>query len=558
MLLLLTIAVTVVLTLKNLSNDNLQRLLGPISGVGDFCDIGKLKGYPYLYYTDLSSTSLSSIQKSGVCVKECPSLANNLNYQCNEPNCDNAIILQNLYPTTAALNSYCFPTDRDSMPFSFRQGYDTLIKMGQPGQQLINDFHLSRRAIWTTMAVAIVLNLIYIYLMANFTSVLALISLVLIEVCMVASVGGFVYLGFSQRNPGFYVGAGIMALFVLIFNCILCANWTNFKVAVAVIDATADFFVATKRLVILSLIFVVVTFTTIAYFGGSMLIQVSSNQIVTGYYGPGSREVIFSNNSKIGITFTAVVMLWTLLYLKEHTQFIVSYSASSYYFNSTKSNEGSADVMVGCKIASFKHCGSIALAGLLHTVVTILRVIVESFARQNSRGGNIVGAIIACVAVCLVRLLEDIVQYMNKVALAYMAITGESYCKSAWNGFLLNLKHLGKFYYAQMLGRYFMLIGFLAIMAINSGVFYLILKSSGVYYQMNSIAVSMIANVFMTMFITRLFLGMFDDAVLGMLMSLGVDTDIHGGECQHGPPGFHRKLEKIFHAEKTVGIHGYY
>jgi len=102
------------------------------------------------------------------------------------------------------------------------------------------------------------------------------------------------------------------------------------------------------------------------------------------------------------------------------------------------------------------------------------------------------------------------------------------------------------------------MIGFLAIMAINSGVFYLILKSSGVYYQMNSIAVSMIANLFMTTFITRLFLGMFDDAVLGMLMSLGVDTDIHGGECQHGPPGFHRKLEKIFHAEKTVGIHGYY
>ena len=53
-LLLLTIAVTVVLTLKNLSNDKLQRLLGPISGGNNFCDIGSLKGYPYLYYTDLS------------------------------------------------------------------------------------------------------------------------------------------------------------------------------------------------------------------------------------------------------------------------------------------------------------------------------------------------------------------------------------------------------------------------------------------------------------------------------------------------------------------------
>ena len=113
--------------------------------------------------------------------------------------------------------------------------------------------------------------------------------------------------------------------------------------------------------------------------------------------------VFWSIGSKICMTFTFLVMLWTLLYLKEHIQFIVSYSASSYYFNSTKSYEGSADVMVGCK-ASFKHCGSIALAGLLHTVITILRVIVESFARQSGRNGrNVVGAIIACLTNCLVR-----------------------------------------------------------------------------------------------------------------------------------------------------------
>lgn len=190
--------------------------------------------------------------------------------------------------------------------------------------------------------------------------------------------------------------------------------------------------------------------------------------------------------------------------------------------------------------------------------MTVIRVIVESSVRQNRRGGNVVGAILAILAMCLVRCLEDIVNYMNKVSLAYMAITGEPYCTSAWNGFLLNLKHLGKFYYAQMLGRYFMLIGYLAIMAINSGVFYLILKSTGVLMQMNSIAGVMVLQLLITLFITRLFLGLFDDGILGMLMSVGVDMDIHGVECQHGPPGFHRKLDKIFHAEKSVGIHGYY
>jgi drug/metabolite transporter (DMT)-like permease len=145
------------------------------------------------------------------------------------------------------------------------------------------------------------------------------------------------------------------------------------------------------------------------------------------------------------------------------------------------------------------------------------------------------------------------VQYMNKVSLAYMAITGEPYCKSAWNGFLLNLKHLGKFYYAQLLGRYFMMIGFLVISAINSTVFFILIYRSS----LKNVPVIMTTNLIMTLFITRLFLGMFDDGVLGMLMSVGVDTDIHRGECQHGAPGYHRGLEKIFHAEKSAGIHGY-
>jgi hypothetical protein len=134
------------------------------------------------------------------------------------------------------------------------------------------------------MAVAVVLNLLYIYLMAKYTSVFGMISLVLIEIGMVYFFGVFVYLAFTEgMNRGVYVFVAVITgLFVVIFNCVLCANWTNFKVAIAVIDATANFFVATKRLVIVSLIFAVFSMLTFAYFGSSLLIQYSGNTIEPG------------------------------------------------------------------------------------------------------------------------------------------------------------------------------------------------------------------------------------------------------------------------------------
>jgi len=53
--------------------------------------------------------------------------------------------------------------------------------------------------------------------------------------------------GKPQGNPGiFLVVVGI--LFALIFNIILYCKWKQIKIAIAVVDATADFFVATKRI----------------------------------------------------------------------------------------------------------------------------------------------------------------------------------------------------------------------------------------------------------------------------------------------------------------------
>lgn len=48
-----------------------------------------------------------------------------------------------------------------------------------------------------------------------------------------------------------------------------------------------------------------------------------------------------------------------------------------------------------------------------------------------------------------------------------MAVSGENFCNSSWNAFLLNVKHMTKFSFANLLAKIFILLGKVAITALN-------------------------------------------------------------------------------------------
>jgi len=70
--------------------------------------------------------------------------------------------------------------------------------------------------------------------------------------------------------------------------------------------------------------------------------------------------------------------------------------------------------------------GSIAFGSLVQAILTILREGLEGAADSDSSEGA--AGVVKCVAVCLLRCVEGIVDYVNKLALAQVAITGEPYC----------------------------------------------------------------------------------------------------------------------------------
>tara|TARA_B110000285_G_C15105150_1_gene607513 strand:+ start:1548 stop:2078 length:531 start_codon:yes stop_codon:yes gene_type:complete len=152
--------------------------------------------------------------------------------------------------------------------------------------------------------------------------------------------------------------------------------------------------------------------------------------------------------------------------------------------------------------------------------------------------------------------IEKIVDYINKAAYAYMAVSGDGFCTSAWNGFLLNMKHSLEFAWAKVLAELFILTGKLSLVAINCGTLYLVM-----HYVTDDFtgpeAVSsawgpIVVVALITFVAASVFLGLFSNTVLSLMTCLAIDVDLHG-EPKFGPPTFHDSLDN-FRVEKKNAI----
>lgn len=105
------------------------------------------------------------------------------------------------------------------------------------------------------MVIALVISLFYaifyLYLMAHCVNLLAYLAVILLHVIFIGGAGGMVYGAMKNGNSslGLYIGAGCMVLSVLFFDLMIYCYKTQFKMALAIIAAAADFATETKRLI---------------------------------------------------------------------------------------------------------------------------------------------------------------------------------------------------------------------------------------------------------------------------------------------------------------------
>jgi choline transporter-like protein 2/4/5 len=147
---------------------------------------------------------------------------------------------------------------------------------------------------------------------------------------------------------------------------------------------------------------------------------------------------------------------------------------------------------------------------------------------------------------CILRCIEKICDYLNTAAFAYMAISGDSFCSSAWSGFLLNVKHMLKFGFANMIAKIFTLLGKVGIVVGNLFSLYAIMKYiTKDTEEVSSLMGPMVIVGVVTFFTASIFLGLFDTAVMSLMTCLAVDLDVHDGTPAYGPQTFHDGVTKV-------------
>lgn len=317
------------------------------------------------------------------------------------------------------------------------------------------------------------------------------------------------------------------------------------------IDAAADFVAGTKRILLSPILHFFFTIIITVIWMGCMLCVASLDPIVVNPLIPQGRSVEWTKQTMYMALFMLFGWFWITAWIEYTSRFIAIVAAATYYFNNhrdAQDKEDGAEVCYGFKCAYVNHIGSIAFGAFIIALVRFIKFIFYQISKklEEQAGENpAVKCAVGC-AKCLLNCIEKICDYLNEAAFCYMAVTGDGFLESAWNGFLLNLKHGLEFAFANTIAKVFIFIGKLGIVATNCFTLFMLMKYvTKDMEEVKSIWPPMIIVAIVTYMAASLFLGLFDVAVMSLLTCLCVDIEqSEDGTPVYGPATFHDNYVK--------------
>ena len=163
---------------------------------------------------------------------------------------------------------------------------------------------------------------------------------------------------------------------------------------------------------------------------------------------------------------------WIISFLIACNECVVIVSAITWYFSDKTIEDddgipGDSDVKYGFIWSVRYHMGSLAFGSFILAIVWIIRIIFEYIGEKvaDATGGNGCTRCLLGYIRCCLDCFDRFVRYINRNAYIYMALSGESFCSSALNSFILILKNAAKFSFVEGIADFFM---FLAKVFISS------------------------------------------------------------------------------------------
>lgn len=194
---------------------------------------------------------------------------------------------------------------------------------------------------WKTLATILFTGMIvamtFMWLMSNCARCLAMCAIGILLLSFFGGGAACIFVGLSPSNTPLLISGGVLLVFGLLTVCMLWCNRTSLETAIAIIDASADFMIDTKRLILVSIMyfFVFVIWLLMWLFAVACVISMSK------FEKPaidGDQIKDLKPDGKVwGIfIFMLFMFVWVTFFISHKVKFITMVSAATYYFNNTE------------------------------------------------------------------------------------------------------------------------------------------------------------------------------------------------------------------------------
>lgn len=210
-------------------------------------------------------------------------------------------------------------------------------------------------------------------------------------------------------------------------------------------------------------------------------------------------------------------------------QFTLMTGVCTWYFTSSQDSRGSFSLRQGFWWAFRYNQGSIALGSFVLAIVWSLRVVLEFITEQVGRlkeKSAVAGCVVSCTQ-CCVDCFHRFIKSLNKNAYCLMALTGDSFCSSAIQAYVLALKNLGDLFINDGIGKLLHSLGKVFISVSNTGIGYLVITYVPSYQEdIDQPVPFLLLILIMSYKLAAAFMDVYQDCGLVILQCLYADVDI--------------------------------
>ncbi|CAF1408712.1 unnamed protein product [Rotaria magnacalcarata] len=155
------------------------------------------------------------------------------------------------------------------------------------------------------------------------------------------------------------------------------------------------------------------------------------------YLANGNGNGNDQKSTGVGGGIFAIVLLtslfWGALVFRNVTHFVTACVVGQWWFTADAHRRYAVETSV--QRAFTTNFGTISFGSLIIAFIKALRVFAQIHEGNARRDGNIVLLLISCCAVCILRVFEGLLRYLNEWALVFSALTGQSF-RSASRSFI--------------------------------------------------------------------------------------------------------------------------